>query len=86
MTQATYYAAARRPRSVRQVRDEQLKVEVLRVWQENRRVYGADEVWTQLRWERITVASCTVERLIRALGIAVNRRCGPRQRSQDHLR
>ena len=67
---ATYYAATRRPPSVRQVRDEELKVEVLRVWQENRRVYGADKVWTQLRREGVTVARCTVERLMRALGIA----------------
>ncbi len=67
---ATYYAAASRPPSVRQLRDEELKVEVLRVWQENRRVYGADKVWTQLRREGVTVARCTVERLMRALGIA----------------
>ena len=45
---ATYYAASRRPASSRERRDAGLKVEVGRVWEENRRVYGADKVWTQL--------------------------------------
>jgi putative transposase len=67
---ATYYAASRRPPSARRHRDDKLKVEVLRVWQENRRVYGADKVWTQLKREGVAVARCTVERLMRELGIA----------------
>ncbi len=67
---ATYYAAAGRPPSARQVRDEELKVEIVRVWQEHRRVYGADKVWAQLKREGFDVARCTVERLMRDLGIA----------------
>ena len=67
---ATYYAAASRTPSARAVRDEELKVELQRVWTENRRVYGADKVWTQLNREGIRVARCTVERLMKALGIA----------------
>jgi len=67
---ATYYAAASRPPSARRVRDEELKPEALRVWQENRRVYGADKLWTQLRREGFGVARCTVERLMRESGIA----------------
>jgi putative transposase len=67
---ATYYAAVSRPPSARRVRDEELKPEALRVWQENRRVYGADKLWTQLRREGVKVARCTVERLMRELGIA----------------
>ena len=67
---ATYYAARRRPASARQVRDEQLKVEVRRVFEANRRVYGADKIWTQLRREGTAVARCTVERLMRELGIS----------------
>lgn len=67
---ATYYAAASRPPSARRVRDEELKPEALRVWQENRRVYGADKLWTQLRREGVKVARCTVERLMREIGIA----------------
>lgn len=67
---ATYYAAAGRPPSARQVRDEELKVEIVRIWQEHRRVYGADKLWAQLRREGFGVARCTVERLMRDLGIA----------------
>ncbi len=43
------------------------------VWEDRkrgRRVYGARKVWLQLRREGIGVARCTVERLMRELGIA----------------
>jgi len=66
---STYYASRCRPPSARARRDEELKVEVRRVWTENRRVYGADKVWTQLRREGVDVARCTVERLMRRLHI-----------------
>ena len=36
----------------------------------DRRVYGADKLWTQLRREGFGVARCTVERLMRESGIA----------------
>ena len=32
-------------------------------------VYGADKVWRQLTREGVTVARCTVERLMRRLGL-----------------
>ena len=67
---ATYYAARNRPPSRRARRDEALKVEIVRVFEENRSVYGADKVWTQLNREGVPVARCTVERLMRSLGIA----------------
>jgi len=67
---ATYYAAASRPPSPRRRRDEELKVEIPRVWNEHRRVYGADKVWAQLNREGTRVARCTVERLMRQLGMA----------------
>jgi putative transposase len=66
---SSYYAALQRPASARQRRDELLKVAIRRVWEEHRRVYGADKVWAQLRREGIPVARCTVERLMRALGL-----------------
>jgi putative transposase len=66
---STYYAAKSRPPSARAVRDEQLKSEILRVYRENRSVYGPRKVWRQLRREGRTVARCTVERLMRALGL-----------------
>jgi putative transposase len=72
---STYYAAKKRERrpSPRAQRDEWLKEQIMRVWadrKKGRRVYGARKVWLQLRREGIEVARCTVERLMRELGIA----------------
>ena len=71
---STYYAFKARPPSTRAVRDEELKLEITRVYEENLFVYGADKVWTQLNREGITVARCTVERLMRHLGLSGARR------------
>ncbi len=43
--------------------------EIKRVWEANMQVYGADKVWKQLARERMTVARCTVERLMRRQGL-----------------
>ena len=43
--------------------------QILRVWQTNFKVYGADKVWRQLQREGMQVARCTVERLMRRLGL-----------------
>ena len=51
-------------------RDAALCDEISRVWQENRRLYGARKVWRQLQREGFGVARCTVERLMGRLGIA----------------
>ena len=66
---ATYYAAKARPMCARKTRDEDLKVQIRRVWHEHLRVYGADKVWAQLKRESLPVARCTVERLMRVLGL-----------------
>ena len=66
---SSYYAAIRRPPSARRRRDDVLKEEIRRVWDEHRQVYGADKVWAQLKREAIPVARCTVERLMRELGL-----------------
>ncbi len=50
-------------------RDRVLSEEILRVWKENFRVYGAVKVWKQLGREDIEAARCTVERLMRKLAI-----------------
>jgi len=71
---ATYYARRSRCPSARSIRDEALKVEVARVHAENFDVYGADKAWTQMNREGIPVARCTVERLMRDLGL-----CGVRR-------
>ena len=47
-------------------RDAALMVEIKRVWDENRQVYGACRVWRQLHREGFPVARCTVERLAEA--------------------
>ena len=49
--------------------DQWLAVEIKRVWDNNFRVYGARKVWRQLKREGIEVARCTVERLMKQLGI-----------------
>jgi putative transposase len=72
---STYYAVRKRERepSAREVRDGQLKEQIMRVWEnrrKGRRLYGARKVWLQLRREGIEVARCTVERLMREMGIA----------------
>jgi len=72
---STYYAAKKRESepSRREQRDEWMKEQVMRVWEDRakgRRVYGARKVWLQLRREGVEVARCTVERLMRKLGIA----------------
>src|SRR6202021_3369473 len=55
----------------RDARDEELKEEIMRVWKEKGRgVYGARKVWRELLREGTDVGRCTVERLMRELGIA----------------
>jgi putative transposase len=50
-------------------RDRVLSVEIRRVREENFEVYGARKVWLQLNREDIAVARCTVERLMRTMGL-----------------
>lgn len=55
--------------SCRAKRDAELAPHIERIWQANLHVYGADKVWMQLRREGTVVARCTVERLMRRLGL-----------------
>jgi putative transposase len=66
---STYHAAKQRAPSARSLRDAELRPEILRVWEQNLSVYGADKVWDQLNKDGIRVARCTVERLMRDMGI-----------------
>ena len=70
----TFWVAKKRPPSTRAVRDAALMPEVVRVFEDNLFVYGADKVWAQLNRENIRVARCTVERLMRAQGLSGARR------------
>jgi transposase InsO family protein len=56
-------------RSARARRDDELRTAIQRVWDEHEQVYGPRKVWRQLRREGIRAARCTVERLMRALGV-----------------
>jgi transposase InsO family protein len=66
-----YAAQQRNPelRCARAKRDDILMPEIQRVWQDNMQVYGADKVWHQLNREHDHVARCTVERLMRRMGL-----------------
>jgi putative transposase len=66
---STYYARQTRQPSAREVRDEVLRAEVCRVHAAHFGVYGARKLWRQLRREGVTVARCTVERLMRTSGL-----------------
>ena len=72
---STYYTqAARRVdpelRPNRAWRDDVLCQEIRRVWDENKQVYGVRKVWRQLQREGHQSARCTIERLMRRLGLS----------------
>lgn len=79
---STYYAVKKRIVSVsaRVLRDAELIPLIRAVWEDSRRLYGARKIWKQLRRQGVTVARCTVERLMRAEGITgvVAKRVRPR--------
>ena len=56
-------------RPARAKRDDRLREHIQRVWEENFKLYGARKVWRQLKREKTKVARCTVERLMRAMGL-----------------
>ena len=56
-------------RCARARRDESLIPDIERIWQVNLQVYGADKVWKQMNREGVEVARCTVERLMRRMGL-----------------
>ncbi len=66
---STFYQRQSRPPSERALRDEVLSVEIRRVYEANYRVYGPRKVWRQLHREGMSVARCTVERLMRRMGL-----------------
>jgi putative transposase len=71
---SSYYEARSRPPSARALRDEALKRVIAAEYDDNYRAYGARKMWLHLRGMGIDVARCTVERLMRALGLRGARR------------
>ena len=61
-------------RCARAQRDDTLAPQIERVWQANKQVYGADKVWKQMNREGLSIARCTVERLMKRLGLQGVRR------------
>ena len=71
---STFHEHARRKREPKRrpprvIRDEELRVEIQRVYDETKQRYGAYKVWRQLRNEGIAVARCTVERLMAEMSL-----------------
>ncbi|WP_176599234.1 IS3 family transposase [Sphingobium sp. 15-1] len=64
--------SGRRPARTR--RDEEIREQIKRVHEASFGLYGARKVWHQMRRDGIMVAKCTVERLMRAMGLAGVRR------------
>ena len=73
---STYYDAKGRPPSARAARDEQLKAAITAMHEANYGVYGAHKVWLALNRQGTAVARCTVERLMRELGLVRQRPFG----------
>ena len=61
-------------RSARAQRDDALRAQIVRVHAASFGLYGTRKVWHQMRREGTKVAKCTVERLMRAMGLAGIRR------------
>ena len=71
---STYYdrrAVARDPdrASARARSDAALSIKIDAAWDANRKLYGARKIWRVLRRQGEDAARCTVERLMRSLGI-----------------
>lgn len=61
-------------RSARARRDDALRAQIERVHAASFGLYGSRKIWHQMRREGIKVAKCTVERLMRTMGLAGMRR------------
>lgn len=66
---STYYDRINHQPSARERRDAELKPNISRLYKENFEVYGQRKMWLALNREGIPIARCTVERLMRELGL-----------------
>jgi putative transposase len=69
LSPSTYFARKKRPKSARRLRDEQLMPLIEEIHAESGATYGARRITRALRHKGIEVARCTIERLMRELGI-----------------
>jgi len=82
---STYYEAKRQAcepsrRSARRQSDVEIGGAIHQTWHANRCVYGARTVWRQLQRDQWQVARCTIERLVRDMGLRVS--CGGGRRAR----
>jgi len=61
-------------RSARARHDDELKEHIRRVHEDSFGLYGSRKVWRQLLRDGVTIAKCTVERLMKVMGLAGVRR------------
>ena len=71
---STYHQHAARQadpaeRPARAQRDNVLCARIQQTWEQNFEVYGVRKLWRELRRQQVDVARCTVERLMKKLGI-----------------
>jgi putative transposase len=71
---STYYAVKSRPLSARTCRDAELIPQLVALWKDNYRVYGARKLWKAARRAGVDVGRDQVARLMRAAGIEGVRR------------
>jgi hypothetical protein len=69
LSESAYYARKKRPKSARQVRDEQLMPLIEQVHAESGGTYGVRRITRALKRKGVHVARCTVERLMAELGL-----------------
>ena len=72
---STYYEHVRRRQELetappRIKRDAALMQEIRRVFDDNFQVYGARKIWRQLKREGLEIGRCTIERLMRKMGLS----------------
>ena len=58
-----------RIRTNRTKRDDRLSAEIRRVFDENFQLYRIRKVWRHMKREEFDIARCTVERLMKAMGL-----------------
>ena len=71
---STYYAVKSRPLSARTCRDAELIPQLVALWKDNYRVYGARKLWKAARRAGVDAGRDQVARLMRAAGIEGVRR------------
>ena len=71
---SSYYEARNRKQCARSRRDAVLKDKIQQEYDENYKCYGARKMWLTLRGKSVDVARCTVERLMKELGLQGARR------------